>query len=166
MTSLIFRVPPSCVAPMAPGRSTPSPNAPPCRARCPTYPASSTRQVGQSSNLPILTHIFAQGGYRAGLTIGHGSTVSVRCELSTNANPIEMSCLKGVLTPPSIPCESGLRKSREELEHATPTSTAHTKIEHELDELQHLHDNNTEDHGDELKMCGHPSLTDGALVYK
>lgn len=102
------------------------------------------------------------------MTIGHGSTVSVRCELSTNANPIEMSCHKGVLTPPSIPCESGLRKSREELEHATPTSppVSHNKVEHnELDSHNH-HDNNTDEHGEEFKMCGYPSLTDGALVYK
>ncbi|XP_062121270.1 uncharacterized protein LOC133835281 isoform X2 [Drosophila sulfurigaster albostrigata] len=119
--------------------------------------------------LPNIPGVIYEGGYRAGLTIGHGSTVSVRCELSTNANPIEMSCHKGVLTPPSIPCESGLRKSREELEHATPTPTTHSKIEHnELDDHNHHnnhHDNNTDEHSDE-KMCGHPSLTDNAMVYK
>lgn len=79
-----------------------------------------------------------------------------------------MSCHKGVLTPPSIPCESGLRKSREELEHATPTTppATHNKVEHnELDSHNH-HDNNTDEHGEEYKMCGYPSLTDGALVYK
>ncbi|EDW76217.2 uncharacterized protein Dwil_GK14777, isoform C [Drosophila willistoni] len=115
--------------------------------------------------LPNIPGVIYDGGYRAGLTIGHGSTVSVRCELSTNANPIEMSCHKGVLTPPSIPCESGLRKSREELEHVTPT-TPHSKIEHnELDNDHDHHNNDTDDH-DDLKMCGPPSLTDGALVYK
>jgi len=108
--------------------------------------------------------LISQGGYRAGLTIGHGSSVSVRCELSTNANPIEMSCHKGILTPPSIPCESGLRKSRQELEHATPTP--HPKMEHnELDNDHDHHDNSTDEH-DDMKMCGPPMLTDGALVYK
>ncbi|EDV98774.1 uncharacterized protein LOC6566632 isoform X2 [Drosophila grimshawi] len=121
--------------------------------------------------LPNIPGIIYDGGYRAGLTIGHGSTVNVRCELSTNANPIEMSCHKGNLTPPSIPCESGLRKSRQELEHATPTPTPTTsvrsRLEHnELDEHHQHHDNGTDEHGDDLKMCGHPSLTDGALVYK
>ncbi|TDG44207.1 hypothetical protein AWZ03_009381 [Drosophila navojoa] len=115
--------------------------------------------------LPNIPGVIYEGGYRAGLTIGHGSTVSVRCELSTNANPIEMSCHKGVLTPPSVHCETGLRKSREELEHVTPTPTTHSKIEHNELDNDH-HDNNTDEHGEELKMCGHPSLTDGALVYK
>ncbi|BFF94306.1 uncharacterized protein DMAD_11983 [Drosophila madeirensis] len=116
--------------------------------------------------LPNIPGVVYDGGYRAGLTIGHGSTVSVRCELSTNANPIEMSCHKGVLTPPSIPCESGMRRSREELEHATPTP--HPKVEHnELDNEHDHHDNNTDEHDhDDLKMCGPPMLTDGALVYK
>lgn len=78
-----------------------------------------------------------------------------------------MSCHKGVLTPPSIPCESGLRKSREELEHVTnaPAPTTHSKVEHNELDNDH-HDNNTDEHGEDLKMCGHPSLTDGALVYK
>ncbi|XP_033250074.1 uncharacterized protein LOC108163900 isoform X1 [Drosophila miranda] len=116
--------------------------------------------------LPNIPGVIYDGGYRAGLTIGHGSTVNVRCELSTNANPIEMSCHKGVLTPPSIPCESGMRRSREELEHATPTP--HPKEEHnELDNDHDHHDNNTDEHDhDDLKMCGPPMLTDGALVYK
>ncbi|XP_001357308.2 uncharacterized protein Hasp isoform X1 [Drosophila pseudoobscura] len=116
--------------------------------------------------LPNIPGVIYDGGYRAGLTIGHGSTVNVRCELSTNANPIEMSCHKGVLTPPSIPCESGMRRSREELEHATPTP--HPKVEHnELDNDHDHHDNNTDEHDhDDLKMCGPPMLTDGALVYK
>ncbi|KMY91033.1 uncharacterized protein LOC6732828 isoform X2 [Drosophila simulans] len=114
--------------------------------------------------LPNIPGVIYDGGYRAGLTIGHGSSVSVRCELSTNANPIEMSCHKGILTPPSIPCESGLRKSREELEHATPTP--HPKVEHnELDNDHDHHDNGTDEH-DDMKMCGPPMLTDGALVYK
>ncbi|KAM8716457.1 hypothetical protein ACLKA7_003348 [Drosophila subpalustris] len=117
--------------------------------------------------LPNIPGVIYEGGYRAGLTIGHGSTVNVRCELSTNANPIEMSCHKGLLTPPSIPCESGLRKSRQELEHATTTPTTHSKMDHnELDENHNHHDNNTDEHPDDEKMCGHPSLTDGALVYK
>ncbi|XP_022230588.2 uncharacterized protein LOC111079639 isoform X1 [Drosophila obscura] len=116
--------------------------------------------------LPNIPGVIYDGGYRAGLTIGHGGTVSVRCELSTNANPIEMSCHKGVLTPPSIPCESGMRRSREELEHATPTP-AHPKLEHnELDNDHDHHDNNTDHDDDDLKMCGPPMLTDGALVYK
>lgn len=79
-----------------------------------------------------------------------------------------MSCHKGVLTPPSIHCESGLRKSREEVEHATPAPTTHTKVESHNDlenDHDHHHDNGTDDH-DDLKMCGQPSLTDGALVYK
>uniref|UniRef100_A0A6P4EHA5 LOW QUALITY PROTEIN: uncharacterized protein LOC108042246 n=1 Tax=Drosophila rhopaloa TaxID=1041015 RepID=A0A6P4EHA5_DRORH len=114
--------------------------------------------------LPNIPGVIYDGGYRAGLTIGHGSSVSVRCELSTNANPIEMSCRKGVLTPPSIPCESGLRKSREELEHATPTP--HPKVEHNELDNDHDHlDNGTDEH-DDMKMCGPPMLTDGALVYK
>ncbi|XP_017849130.1 uncharacterized protein LOC108604254 isoform X1 [Drosophila busckii] len=117
--------------------------------------------------LPNMPGVIYEGGYRAGLTIGHGSSVHVRCELSTNANPIEMSCHKGVLTPPNVHCETGLRKSREELEHATPTPAKleHNKQEHnELDENHH-DGNNTDEHEDHA-MCGHPSLTDGALVYK
>jgi len=58
-----------------------------------------------------------------------------------------MSCHKGILTPPSIPCESGLRKSRQELEHATPTP--HPKMEHnELDNDHDHHDNSTDEHDD------------------
>ncbi|XP_052851585.1 uncharacterized protein LOC128261770 isoform X2 [Drosophila gunungcola] len=117
--------------------------------------------------LPNIPGLIYDGGYRAGLTIGHGSSVSVRCELSTNANPIEMSCHKGVLTPPSVPCESGLRKSREELEHATPTPHPKVVEHNELDnEHDHDHHDNSTDEHDDMKMCGPPMLTDGALVYK
>ncbi|XP_030377372.1 uncharacterized protein LOC115626218 isoform X1 [Scaptodrosophila lebanonensis] len=120
--------------------------------------------------LPNIPGVIYEGGYRAGLTIGHGSTVSVRCELSTNSNPVEMACHKGVLTPSTIHCESGLRKSRQELEHATPAPHSHVhtsavKVDH--NDLDEHNENNTDEHGGEdMKMCGPPSLTDGALVYK
>lgn len=49
------------------------------------------------------------------MTIGHSSSVSVRCNYSTNTQSIELTCDRGIITPPSIHCESGMRKSREEL---------------------------------------------------
>lgn len=41
--------------------------------------------------LPPILHAFYQGGYRAGLTIAHGSSVMVQCESGMgNMPPVQM----------------------------------------------------------------------------
>uniref|UniRef100_A0A1A9WXH7 Sushi, von Willebrand factor type A, EGF and pentraxin domain-containing protein 1 n=1 Tax=Glossina brevipalpis TaxID=37001 RepID=A0A1A9WXH7_9MUSC len=121
--------------------------------------------------LPNITGLTYEGGYRAGLTIGHMSTVSVRCNYSTNTLPIEMNCNKGILSPQNIHCESGMRKSREEIlqdnEEETNARSNSVSISHSLDSSDmEESSNSTDDTTEEAKMCGPPSITDGALVYK
>ncbi|XP_028899392.1 uncharacterized protein LOC105217452 isoform X1 [Zeugodacus cucurbitae] len=119
--------------------------------------------------LPSLPGIIYEGGYRPGLTIGHGSTVSAHCDHSTNAMPIEMSCNKGILSPQTIHCETGQRKSREELpteSHGNGKSNNVIALKVDTSESEDTTNATEENVTEELKMCGPPSITDGALVYK
>lgn len=67
--------------------------------------------------LPEVMHAIYQGGYRAGLTIAHGSHVMVQCE-SGDGNPVpphQMDCALGSLTPQTVSCSfSPSRKSRDD----------------------------------------------------
>lgn len=87
-----------------------------------------------------------------------------------------MRCNKGNIQPLPIHCETGMRKSRGEI--LTEALAAESKEEEDDNniDLPHLTDtsdmdegsNSTDDHNttEELKMCGPPSISDGALVYK
>ncbi|XP_037959565.1 uncharacterized protein LOC119688947 isoform X2 [Teleopsis dalmanni] len=109
--------------------------------------------------LPTINGVIYEGGYRSGLTIGHGSSVNVHCDHSTNTMPIEMSCNKGILSPQTIHCETGSRKSREEfLLESKADSSDLDESTNSTDELQNV--------TEEAKMCGPPSISDGALVYR
>lgn len=43
--------------------------------------------------LPRIPNISYQGGYRAGLTIAHGSSVFVQCDITGNTTPIQLGML-------------------------------------------------------------------------
>ncbi|XP_037811776.1 CUB and sushi domain-containing protein 1 isoform X2 [Lucilia sericata] len=128
--------------------------------------------VSVACTLPNITGLIYEGGYRAGLTIGHGSSVYVRCNHSSSTLPIEMTCSKGVISPQNIHCESGMRKSREEI--ITDSMAAESKenednsidLSHTLDTSDMEEESNsTDDHNDESKMCGPPTINEGALIY-
>ncbi|XP_026477208.1 CUB and sushi domain-containing protein 1-like [Ctenocephalides felis] len=53
--------------------------------------------------LPVAPNAQYMGGYRAGLTIAHGSSVTVHCE-GNSSNPITLSCDYAALTPATIQC--------------------------------------------------------------
>lgn len=63
-------------------------------------------------------HAKYQGGYRAGLTIAHGSNVMVQCDngIQDPIPPTQMDCALGALTPTTISCSftPQLRKSRDD----------------------------------------------------
>ncbi|KAI8119427.1 Locomotion-related protein Hikaru genki [Lucilia cuprina] len=128
--------------------------------------------VSVACTLPNITGLIYEGGYRAGLTIGHGSSVYVRCNHSSSTLPIEMTCSKGVINPQNIHCETGMRKSREEI--ITDSMAAESKenednsidLSHTLDTSDMEEESNsTDDHNDESKMCGPPTMNEGALIY-
>uniref|UniRef100_A0A1I8NQU7 Sushi, von Willebrand factor type A, EGF and pentraxin domain-containing protein 1 n=2 Tax=Stomoxys calcitrans TaxID=35570 RepID=A0A1I8NQU7_STOCA len=128
--------------------------------------------VSIACTLPNIPGLIYEGGYREGLTIGHDSSVNARCNYSTNTLPIEMTCNKGILKPQNIQCESGIRKYREEIAHISlplDDSKESFNVMNILDASNMDESSNiTEDQNitEESKMCGSPSLTDGALVYK
>ncbi|XP_055372262.1 uncharacterized protein LOC129606153 isoform X4 [Condylostylus longicornis] len=64
--------------------------------------------------LPSIPNIIYEGGYRSGLTIAHGSSVTVHCDNPTNNLPIQMVCNRGNMSPSTIHCEIGNKKPREE----------------------------------------------------
>lgn len=85
-----------------------------------------------------------------------------------------MTCNKGVISPQNIHCETGMRKSREEI--LTDALAADSKeTEDNSIDLSHIPDtsdmdeesNSTDDHNttDESKMCGPPTINEGALIY-
>lgn len=124
------------------------------------------------SQILLLTfRTFSQGGYRAGLTIAHGSSVNVHCNHPTNTLAIQMNCNKGTLKPSTIHCESGLRKSREEY----VTETVINKLEKThivaptllpTPDLEDINNTTEDSLTEDAKMCGPPTILDGALVYK
>lgn len=83
--------------------------------------------------------------------------------------PIEMSCNKGILSPQTIHCETGQRKSREELaseSHGNGKSNNVIAMRVDNSESEDATNATEENVTEELKMCGPPSISDGALVYK
>lgn len=67
--------------------------------------------------LPEVMHAVYQGGYRAGLTVAHGSHVMVQCDngLANPIPPVQMDCALGSLTPQTLSCSfSTSRKSRDD----------------------------------------------------
>lgn len=129
--------------------------------------------VSLPCTLPNLVNAIYEGGYRAGLTIAHGSTVNVHCENTVNSTPVKVSCIKGALAPAieSIHCETGQRKSREEylveaefVDSEQPfTNGKKQKIidvsSEENHNVSHVSENEVED------RCGPPDRVDGAINY-
>jgi hypothetical protein len=67
--------------------------------------------------LPQVMHAVYQGGYRAGLSVAHGSHVMVQCDnaLGNPTPPVQIDCALGALTPQTISCSfSASRKSRDD----------------------------------------------------
>ncbi|XP_038108340.1 uncharacterized protein LOC6031316 isoform X1 [Culex quinquefasciatus] len=105
--------------------------------------------------LPQIMHAMYQGGYRAGLTIAHGSSVMIQCESGMgNMAAVQMDCALGSLTPETLNCGyiAASRKSRDDdsssiivLDGANVTSS--------------------EDENDG-RDCGPPGKIHGSLVYK
>ncbi|XP_061388329.1 sushi, von Willebrand factor type A, EGF and pentraxin domain-containing protein 1 [Musca vetustissima] len=125
--------------------------------------------VSVACTLPNIPGLIYEGGYRAGLTIGQDSSVNARCNYSTNTLPIEMTCSRGTIKPQNIQCESGMRKSREEIVKITDESNEKISNTNVLDTSDmEESSNSTDDQNatEESKMCGPPTITDGALIYK
>lgn len=85
-----------------------------------------------------------------------------------------MTCSKGVISPQDIHCETGTRKSREELVPGLEAAESAENEDNSID-LSHTLDtsdmeeesNSTDDHStiDDSKMCGPPTLIEDALIY-
>lgn len=102
--------------------------------------------------LPEVMHAVYQGGYRAGLTVAHGSHVMVQCDngLSNPIPPVQMDCALGSLTPQTISCSfTSSRKSRDE------------------DEVTNfIIDDGNLTNSIEENDCGPPFRDESMLVYK
>lgn len=102
--------------------------------------------------LPEVMHAVYQGGYRAGLTVAHGSHVMVQCEngLSNTIPPVQMDCALGSLTPQTISCSfSTSRKSRDDDE-----------------QMNFVIDDGNLTNSIEENDCGPPSKELAMLIYK
>uniref|UniRef100_A0A182JZ61 Sushi, von Willebrand factor type A, EGF and pentraxin domain-containing protein 1 n=1 Tax=Anopheles christyi TaxID=43041 RepID=A0A182JZ61_9DIPT len=104
--------------------------------------------------LPPIMHAMYQGGYRAGLTIAHGSSVMIQCESGMgSASSVQMDCALGSLTPETINCGYiSSRKSRDD----------------DSSSIIVLDGNNVTSSEDENdgRECGPPGKIHGSLVYK
>uniref|UniRef100_A0A904A506 Sushi, von Willebrand factor type A, EGF and pentraxin domain-containing protein 1 n=1 Tax=Anopheles quadriannulatus TaxID=34691 RepID=A0A904A506_ANOQN len=104
--------------------------------------------------LPPIMHAIYQGGYRAGLTIAHGSSVMIQCESGMgSASSVQMDCALGSLTPETINCGYiSSRKSRDD----------------DSSSIIVLDGNNVTSSEDENdgRECGPPGKIHGSLVYK
>lgn len=102
--------------------------------------------------LPQVMHAAYQGGYRAGLSVAHGSHVMVQCENGA-ANiipPVQMDCALGKLTPQIISCSfSTSRKSRDDDERTNFISDE-GNLTSSMEESE----------------CGPPSKELAMLIYK
>lgn len=97
-------------------------------------------------------HAAYQGGYRAGLSVAHGSHVMVQCEngAANTIPPVQMDCALGKLTPQIISCSfSTSRKSREDDERAN-FITDEGNLTSSMEESE----------------CGPPSKELAMLIYK
>lgn len=97
-------------------------------------------------------HAAYQGGYRAGLSVAHGSHVMVQCEngAANTIPPVQMDCALGKLTPQIISCSfSTSRKSREDDERAN-FITDEGNLTSSIEESE----------------CGPPSKELAMLIYK
>lgn len=102
--------------------------------------------------LPEVMHAVYQGGYRAGLTVAHSSSVMVQCDnaLANPVPPVQMDCALGALTPQTLSCSfSASRKSRD-------------------DDLQtnFITDDGNLTTSSEESDCGPPSRELAMLIYK
>lgn len=101
--------------------------------------------------LPEVMHAVYQGGYRAGLTIAHGSHVMVQCDIGIQdpIPPTQMDCALGSLTPQTISCSfSPSRKSRDD------------------DVINFVADEGNLTNSIEENDCGPPSRELAMLIYK
>lgn len=102
--------------------------------------------------LPEVMHAVYQGGYRAGLTVAHGSHVMVQCESGDGVAvpPVQMDCALGSLTPQTISCSfSQSRKSRDD-----------------DDSTNFIVDEGNVTSSAEESDCGPPSRELAMLIYK
>ena len=103
--------------------------------------------------LPEVMHAVYQGGYRAGLTVAHGSHVMVQCDNALSnpiPPPVQMDCALGSLTPQTISCSfSTSRKSRDDDE-----------------QMNFLLDDGNLTNSIEENDCGPPSKELAMLIYK
>lgn len=103
--------------------------------------------------LPEVMHAVYQGGYRAGLSIAHGSHVMVQCDngLGNPIPAIQMDCALGALTPQTISCSfSTSRKSRDDDEQTNFITD----------------EGNSTSSSEEGGECGTPSKEMAMLIYK
>lgn len=77
-----------------------------------------------------------------------------------------MTCNKGVIHPSNIHCETGMRKSRQELLPESKENEGGVEQTNDLDTSDMDEGSNSTDVTEETKMCGPPSISDGALVYR
>lgn len=102
--------------------------------------------------LPEVMHAVYQGGYRAGLTVAHGSHVMIQCEtgLPNPVPPVQMDCALGSLTPQTLSCSfSASRKSRDDDE-----------------QTNFIIDDGNLTNSIEENDCGPPSKDLAMLIYK
>ena len=131
--------------------------------------------------LPPISDALYQGGYRAGLTIAHGSSVNVVCENPAVNGPMQMGkntflfifrikisditllynfsseCMLGNLTPQTINCGvPASRKSREEYMSGFEVGL----------KLDSDGDSSSSEESSEERDCGPPSHVEGSLIYR
>lgn len=103
--------------------------------------------------LPEVMHATYQGGYRAGLTIAHGSHVMVSCEngVASSIPPVQMDCALGSLTPQTISCSfTPSRKSRDDEVSLSSLVVDEGNMTNSIEEND----------------CGPPSKDQAMLIYK
>ncbi|KAJ6649684.1 Locomotion-related protein Hikaru genki, partial [Pseudolycoriella hygida] len=121
--------------------------------------------------LPSISNAIYQGGYRGGLTIAHGSSVSVQCENPANNLPVQMVCALGSLSPKTIQCGTGARRSREE--YLSEVEFVNTR--EDINALINGFSSNSKAVENSVQRvvnletgrdCGTPRRVDDALVYR
>lgn len=100
--------------------------------------------------LPVIPNANYQGGYRSGLTIVHGSSVSVQCD--TVSNLVNMHCNLGSLTPLTINCENNPQKKIRENYSETIDPSNLLNTDYSLNLVG--------------RDCGPPERIQGSLIYR
>lgn len=115
--------------------------------------------------LPHSDELFYEGGYRAGLTIAHESTITGHCKSKDNKT-IPVTCVRGKLT---YNCSIRLKKSSDPYSNKDNPNTniekssANNQI---FNKIISRKSDDDEDNPRNAKYCGPPNKVEGALVYK